>query len=69
MYMFASRELPLTRRDPYPTRRIPNVGSFGLDELPPGAVATLRSLEITPTGITIGMGIGAFGDGLSTFIP
>jgi hypothetical protein len=43
--------------------------SFGLDELPPGAVASLRSLEITPNWIAIGVAVGAFGDVLSTFTP
>ncbi len=43
--------------------------SFALDELPPGAVASLRSLDIAPNGIAIGVAIGAFGDVLSTFTP
>jgi hypothetical protein len=43
--------------------------SFGLDELPPGAVASLRSLEIAPNSIAIGVAVGAFGEVLSTFTP
>jgi hypothetical protein len=43
--------------------------AFGLDDLPPGAVASLRQLEITPMGITLAPTIGAFGDTLSTFKP
>jgi hypothetical protein len=43
--------------------------SFSLDELPPGASASLRSLEITPNSVAIGVAVGAFGDVLSTFTP
>jgi hypothetical protein len=43
--------------------------SFGVDELPPGAVASIRSLEISPNGIAIGVAVGAFGDVRSTFTP
>lgn len=43
--------------------------SFGLPELPPGAVPSLRFLEIAPGSISIGVALGGFGDVLSTFTP
>lgn len=43
--------------------------AFGLEELPPGAVASLRRIQVTPTAITIVPSLGAFGDALSTFQP
>jgi hypothetical protein len=41
--------------------------SFGLEELPPGSVASVRSFENAPGSISIGIAVGAFGDVLSTF--
>ena len=40
---------------------------YGLDELPPGVTASVRSLTIAPSEISITAAIGAFGDVLSTF--
>jgi hypothetical protein len=42
---------------------------FGLEQVPPHSVVTLREFTVTPSEIGIGAAIGAFGNVLSTFQP
>jgi hypothetical protein len=43
--------------------------TFGLVELPPGSVVSLRRVEVAPGALTIAAALGAFGNVLSTFEP
>jgi hypothetical protein len=43
--------------------------TFGLVDLPPGSVVSLRRVEVAPQALTIAAALGAFGNVLSTFEP